>query len=123
MQSARFLIVDRAEPFRRAIAKYLSALGHQVIEAHGYQDALEVLHGECVDLVLVTLDADLEGLSFLEKVTERPDPVVLPIVVIVSDLDPDILRQLRNRGAKQVLVKAAFSLSELADSVQLALRL
>ena len=80
---ARILIVDDNVEFRESAADILELAGYEDVHAVGREEAVERLHREPVDLLLLDLGLDRAGLGILEGV--RP----VPIVVAISGLDEE----------------------------------
>jgi putative two-component system response regulator len=82
--AARVLVVDDEDGVRRAVARVLRTLGHEVQVANDGVAALHML-GPHIDLIV--LDADMPGLDGFEltrRIRETPDYFDLPIVMLTG---------------------------------------
>jgi DNA-binding response OmpR family regulator len=88
----RILLVDDERHVRRALARSLEASGHVVTEAERGVDALAMLEGDPVDLLV--LDVNLPDMSGWEVLrTGQARRLQSPPVVIISAVPPSVARQ------------------------------
>ena len=80
MTSATVLIVDDEPQIRRVLRTTLTSHGYAVIEARSGDEALEVIRGEKVDLIL--LDLNMPGRSGLEICREIRGSGDVPIIML-----------------------------------------
>lgn len=101
------LVVDDTLSIRRSICKALQAEGCECRQAVNGAAALEQLKKEHFDLVLTDYQMPLmNGMEFLEKLTEQQDSHDSPIVIIMtSALDEAVQNQAMKAGASLVLQK------------------
>lgn len=79
----RILVVDDNQGIRRMLARKLEKLGYQVTPAERGQQALDLLHAEPVDLVLLDqMMPDMDGLTTVKKI--RLSQAHLPIIMITA---------------------------------------
>jgi len=70
--SIRVLIVDDNEVFRRPLQRALEAAGFEVVAVPSAEDALEVLEGSPVDVLLT--DHRLPGMDGVQLITRITRP-------------------------------------------------
>ena len=101
---ARILIVEDAKLTRRMLSKILRQEGHEVLEASGGLQGLELamIHSpDCIFLDL--LMPDLDGLEFLQIL--RDECLKIPVVVITADIQETTREECLKLGAVAVMRK------------------
>lgn len=103
---SRILVVDDTDDVRELLRMYLMLQGHVVSEARNGRQALEKMHEQTFDLVLLDIMMpEMNGYEVLEQV--RQDPVLreMPIVVISAIHDLDSVVRCIELGAADYLPK------------------
>lgn len=119
MTSATVLIVDDEPQIRRVLRTTLTSHGYSVVEARTGDEALEVIRGEHVDLIL--LDLNMPGRSGLEICREIRGSSDIPIIMLtVRNSERDKVQAL-DAGADDYVVKP-FGSEELTARIRAALR-
>lgn len=119
MTSATVLVVDDEPQIRRVLRTTLSSHGYAVIEARTGDEALEVIRGEHVDLIL--LDLNMPGRSGLEICREIRGASEVPIIMLtVRNSERDKVQAL-DAGADDYVVKP-FGSEELMARIRATLR-
>lgn len=103
------LIVDDSAGSRllveRVLRKAEEGLGLCRHAATG-EEALELLKGMSVQLILTDLNMDgMDGREFIQEVRSRPGLREIPIGVVTSEDDPELRAELANLGATFFLAK------------------
>jgi two-component system, chemotaxis family, chemotaxis protein CheY len=104
--TATVLVVDDSMAMRRLVCTTLRCEGFSCLEASDGSEALEVLAGENVELVLT--DQWMEGMGGLEltkAIKSASELHKIPVVVLTTDLSPGRCDALRDAGALGVLSK------------------
>jgi two-component system chemotaxis response regulator CheY len=99
---SKVLIVDDSIMVRRQVGMALTGAGFHIVEACDGADALEKLAANA-DVGLVVCDVNMprmNGLEFLEKVRAG-----LPVMMLTTDGQPELIRRAKELGAKGWLVK------------------
>lgn len=119
METPKVLIVDDDREIVSAIAKYLEAEGYIVFQAYDGLQALELLTGEEIHLVLLDIMMpNLDGLSATMKIREKRN---IPIILLsAKSEDSDKVVGL-TVGADDYITKP-FSPTELVARVKSQLR-
>jgi AraC-like DNA-binding protein len=104
----------------RLVQKHLE--GGRVIKARNGREALEVIHAEHPDLVLLDLVMpEVDGFQVLEAMRSQPRTRSIPVIVLtgitLSERDMNRLYQ----GVATVLSKGVFSVDETMGHIELAL--
>ena len=119
MTSATVLVVDDEPQIRRVLRTTLTSHGYSVIEARSGDEALEMIRGEHVDLIL--LDLNMPGRSGLEICREIRASGDVPIIMLtVRNSERDKVQAL-DAGADDYVVKP-FGSEELMARIRAALR-
>jgi two-component system, chemotaxis family, chemotaxis protein CheY len=105
--SAKILIVDDSMMVRQQVSRALVGAGFTVIQAVDGQDALEKLTGN-PETQLVVCDVNMpkmSGLEFLESVSKSGQANGIPIVMLTTEGQPDMIQRAKDLGAKGWIVK------------------
>jgi len=103
-EKIRTLLVDDEASFRRALRTSLSAIGYAVDESRSGEEALEILHRRCFDLIL--LDINMPGIGGLRTCREiRARMLDIGVVMVsVRDGETDLVQAL-DAGADDYITK------------------
>src|SRR3989475_11278638 len=119
MSSARILVVDDDPQIRRVLRTALIAQGYEVADARNGEEAVEKLHDEKPDLVI--LDMNMPRMNGLETCRSIRTTSEVPIIMLtVRDAESDKVGAL-DAGADDYMTKP-FSSPELLARIRAALR-
>ena len=119
MSSARILVVDDDPQIRRVLRTALIAQGYEVADARNGEEAVEKLHVEKPDLVI--LDMNMPRMNGLETCRSIRTTSDVPIIMLtVRDAESDKVGAL-DAGADDYMTKP-FSSPELLARIRAALR-
>ena len=119
MSSARILVVDDDPQIRRVLRTALIAQGYEVADARNGEEAVEKLHDEKPDLVI--LDMNMPRMNGLETCRSIRTTSDVPIIMLtVRDAESDKVEAL-DAGADDYMTKP-FSSPELLARIRAALR-
>src|SRR5688572_25300678 len=123
MNPATILVVDDSATKRYLLVSWLTRAGFTVRQAESGGEALRVLPGSGVDLVLLDVKLpDMNGFDVCEKIKTDPVYGVLPVIhVSAHAVDVVDRTQGLNRGADAYLVEP-IEPDELVATVQAVLR-
>ena len=121
--SPRFLIVDDADEARAILAIALSTIpGARVEIAESAEDALQLLDGEPVDVLLTDIRmSGMSGFELLAALRERGWWPKRGVLVISGETGPDLRQRALECGAAAFFTKP-FSAAEIRRSVLSLLR-
>ncbi|MEO2068426.1 MAG: sigma-54 dependent transcriptional regulator [Desulfurobacteriaceae bacterium] len=109
---AKILIADDEKSIRVVLRKFLTSLGHKVVEAEDGEKALEILREEKLDLAFVDIRMPkLSGLQILDKVKD------VPVVMLTAYGTMDYTVQAIEKGAVEYITKP-FSLEEIKELLE-----
>lgn len=103
----KVLLVDDSTMIRMILKGLLTQLQVScIVEAPNGRDALDLLEGNEIDLILLDLHMPvMDGPTFLEELRKSPRFGQLPVVVISSDSDPAQLQRVQSLGVKSFVQK------------------
>jgi two-component system chemotaxis response regulator CheY len=103
----KVLVVDDSWTVRQEVSVALQEANFEVVLAVDGVDGLGKIEGT-EDLAVVVADINMprmNGLEMLAKVKRDPKNASLPIVVLTTEGQPDLIRQAKADGAKGWMVK------------------
>lgn len=96
--SKTILIVDDSLSLRLVVKMTLEGAGHTVLQAADGKQALDMLDGRQIDLILSDLNMPvLDGLGLLEHIRQHPQYAATPVIMLTTQ----DARHLRLRGQQQ----------------------
>ena len=104
----KVLVVDDSWTVRQEVSVALQEAGFEVLTAVDGVDGKEPKIESTHDLAVVVADINMprmNGLEMLAKVKRDPKNASLPIVVLTTEGQPDLIRQAKSDGAKGWMVK------------------
>lgn len=102
----KLLVVDDSVAIRGVISFVLRARGYECIEASDGGEALDMLEGGQVDAIISDLwMPGMNGLDFLKRVRVSVGERFVPFLVLTTDSDPAMHRELVEAGATCVINK------------------
>jgi CheY-like chemotaxis protein len=116
---ATVMVVDDTQLIRETVAKLLRREGYETVCACNGREALAEFEKTVPDLVLLDIMMpDMDGIEFLERLREKPEGRVLP-VIMMSALGDDVNQNLaKELGASDFLVKTRFNASQVLERVR-----
>lgn len=108
IRAARVLVADDEEPARRALTRMLERSGYtQVRSAATGDEAMKMAASWQPDLLILDLHMPgSDGFAVLEFVRDaQTGPLVLPVLVLTGDFDPEVKQRAFAAGAMDFLVK------------------
>lgn len=118
--SYSILIVDDSMPMRTVLKKSLSAAGYggsRILEASNGIEALTVLAGDWVDLIMTDYNMpEMNGLSFLKQVKTEALFKEIPVIVISTEGNESRIKEFKEAGAAGYITKP-FTPENLRDLI------
>ena len=116
---ATVMVVDDEAATRNTLARLLRREGYEAVCAGDGREALLALNEHTPDLILLDLMMpELDGLELLEILHAHPRWKSLPVIVLTALSDIHCIRRAEQLGAREYLVKAAFSIQEMLSHVR-----
>lgn len=103
---AKLLVIDDSESARSLLKRRLAMYGHEVIAAENQQEALKILSNDQIDVIFLNMFLNgTNSATLLEKLKSNSDYQNIPIIMISSDDDTELLVRCIEAGAEDYLVK------------------
>lgn len=100
------LTVDDAATMRRMISFTLKGAGHDVLEAGDGAEALELLRGRSVDMVITDVNMPrMDGLTLTRELRALPQYRRIPIILLTTESAPEKKAEGRTNGATGWIIK------------------
>lgn len=100
------LVVDDSATMRDMVAFSLKSAGFETLTAGDGQQALDVLHGASVDLIISDLNMPvMDGFTFIRQARSRDALKGVPILVLTTESQAHMKEQGKAAGATGWLVK------------------
>lgn len=116
----KILIVDDSSTMRKIVTRSLRQAGLEdceVVEAGDGQEALNVLAGSKIDLILSDINMpNMDGLEFLRQKAENAAIKEIPVVMITTEASADIVQQIKELGAKGS-IKKPFTPDQIRETI------
>jgi two-component system, chemotaxis family, chemotaxis protein CheY len=103
----KVLIVDDSATVREQVREVLTVASFEVLEAADGMEGAETI-ARCDDLAAVICDVNMprmNGLDMLEAVRKNPKAAALPIVMLTTEGQHELVRRAKAAGAKGWIVK------------------
>jgi two-component system, chemotaxis family, chemotaxis protein CheY len=105
--ATRILVIDDSSTVRQQVTQTLLAAGFEVSEARNGQEGLEALRKH-EDLALVLCDVNMphmDGIEMLALAKQDPAHADLPVVMLTTEGQPELIRRAKQAGAAGWIVK------------------
>jgi signal transduction histidine kinase/CheY-like chemotaxis protein len=113
------LIVDDEPELRGIIRRFLIKEGWSVIEAGNGNEALQQVHANCPQLILLDLMMpDMDGFEFIAKLRSDEACAMIPIIVVTAKVLTPNENSLLTGKVDKVMYKGSYNHSELLKEIQ-----
>ena len=103
---ATILTVDDTASMRQMISFTLNSVGHEVIQASDGKEALKLLEGKKVDLVIADVNMpNMDGITLVKSLREQMDYKFTPILMLTTESQESKRQQGKVAGATGWIVK------------------
>lgn len=103
---ATILTVDDTASMRQMISFTLNSAGHEVIQASDGKEALQLLQGKKVDLVIADVNMpNMDGIALVKSLREQADHKFIPILMLTTESQEAKRQQGKVAGATGWIVK------------------
>jgi two-component system chemotaxis response regulator CheY len=108
LQAARvgtILVVDDSAMVRRQVCAALAAAGYATVEAI---DGIDAGAKVSADTQLIVCDVNMpnmSGLEFLEQLVSQPGTARIPVVMLTTEGQPELMQRAKALGARGWLLK------------------
>ncbi len=112
------MVVDDSASVRTLMRGALEHAGYEVLEAEDGEQAIELLDGRPMGLVVADLAMPrVDGLSLLRYVRVHPRYKFVPLVVLSTESRAEVRERARQQGAQAFIAKPCTP-SQLVSAVQ-----
>jgi two-component system, chemotaxis family, chemotaxis protein CheY len=103
---ATILTVDDTASMRQMISFTLNSVGHEVIQASDGKEALKLLEGKKVDLVIADVNMpNMDGITLVKSLREQTEHKFTPILMLTTESQESKRQQGKVAGATGWIVK------------------
>jgi two-component system chemotaxis response regulator CheY len=103
---ANILAVDDSKSLRQLLAATLVQAGHQVTQASDGVEGLALAKASHFDLVVSDINMpNMDGLTLLCHLRALPALKKCPILILTTEMDPELRRRAKEAGATGWIVK------------------
>jgi len=115
----KILIVEDEEVLLNVLKNKLQKEGFDVLSAKDGEEGLEVIGNEKPDLVLLDiLMPKMSGIEVLKKLKEQGTLDNLPVIILSNSGQPSEIKEAKELGVKDCLIKAEFDPQEVVDKIR-----
>jgi two-component system chemotaxis response regulator CheY len=114
------LLVDDDSSVREIIGMRLTSLGFSITTAVNGMHAMQRLKGATTPFHLVITDLSMPGqggLDLISSIKTSPEFKHLPVITLTGNIDVEVLKSAKLKGADEVLVKPV-SFNALLERIQ-----
>lgn len=113
------LIVEDDKLLRDLLTEKLERSGFTIVGAIDGKQALEKLETVMPSIILLDLVLPgLDGFEILRHIKEDPKTKAVPVLVLSNLGDKDDIRRAKDLGAEEYLIKAHYTLDDIAKRVE-----
>lgn len=103
---AKLLVIDDSESARALLKRRLAIYGHEVSASADQKSAIEILKNHPIDVIFLNMFLGGENsYKFLERLKSNEDSRNIPVIMISSNDDSELLVKCIEAGAEDYLVK------------------
>lgn len=115
---AKILIVDDSKTIRQQVSFVLNKSGHDVLEADDGASGFQCLENNSdIDLIISDVNMPMvNGLDMLERIYEEKSTENIPVIMLTTEANPEMIARARKAGAKGWMVKP-FEPEKLVETV------
>ena len=100
------MVIDDSASLRGAVGSTLADAGYEVLDAVDGKEALAMLDGRKVDLMICDVHMPgMDGIAFVKEVKRRPDYRFVPIIMLTTESSEEGKQAGQMAGAKAWVVK------------------
>jgi CheY-like chemotaxis protein len=119
----KILFIEDESALQKTFGDLLGNKGHRVISALDGEIGLALAKREKPDLILLDIVLPkINGLEVLAKLKEDPETKAIPVILLTNLEGMSNIGKALELGATTYLVKAQYSLNEVIEKIEKALR-
>jgi DNA-binding response OmpR family regulator len=118
----KILFIEDERALQQTFQDFLKKEGYEVFSAFGGQEGLETAFSKKPDLILLDLILPQKnGFEVLEELKKKEETKDIPVIILTHLEEMQDVQKAIELGAKSYLVKANYSLKEVAEKIKKAL--
>lgn len=118
----QILVVDDSESIREVLVFSLQSAGYEVFAAGDGAEALQYFDGRSIDLLLTDFHMpNMNGLELISRVRQIDQYRYMPILVLTTETQVDLVREAKKTGATGWMVKP-FNTEKLVQTLRKVIR-
>lgn len=118
----QILVVDDSESIREVLVFSLQSAGYEVLAAGDGKEALQYFDGRSIDLLLTDFHMpNMGGLELISCVRQIDQYRFMPILVLTTETQVDLVREAKKSGATGWMVKP-FNTDKLVQTLRKVIR-
>ncbi|MBX9298155.1 response regulator [Chromobacterium piscinae] len=100
------LIVDDSTTLRQVVRMTLAGAGYEVLEAGNGKEALDILDGRKIHLIISDVNMpQMDGISLLKNIKQLSHYKFTPVIMLTTESAEEKKREGKEAGAKAWVVK------------------
>lgn len=113
------LIIDDDTLILNTLREFFSRIPGEIFTARTFDEAKKILTRFTPDLVLtdLLLQDNAGAGDILDYIKTKPGLIHMPVLIFTNLDTPELRNQMREKGAKEYMVKGNFSLDDLYSKV------
>jgi len=106
MRNKTILFVDDSVSIRMLVKMILEEAGYQIIMSEDGKDALSLLDGRTIDLVITDLHMPrMNGLELIKEIRKHQNYRFVPILFLTTETKPELKQEAKVAGATGWITK------------------
>lgn len=104
----KILLVEDSNTVRQQVGILLSGAGYGILEADNGRDAVSVVAAQKEDLAMIIADVNMpvmNGIEMLQSLREKGLASGVPILMLTTEGQPELIEKARKAGAKGWVIK------------------
>ncbi|WP_437571719.1 response regulator [Sorangium sp. So ce542] len=104
----KILLVEDSNTVRQQVGILLSGAGYSIVEADNGRDAVAVVSAQKGDLAMIIADVNMpvmNGIEMLESLRDKGLASGVPILMLTTEGQPELIDKARKAGAKGWIIK------------------
>ncbi|WP_437939050.1 response regulator [Sorangium sp. So ce341] len=104
----KILLVEDSNTVRQQVGILLSGAGYSIVEADNGRDAVAVVSAHKGDLAMIIADVNMpvmNGIEMLESLRDKGLASGVPILMLTTEGQPELIDKARKAGAKGWIIK------------------
>ena len=122
-EAKKILFIEDESALQKTFGDMLTQEGYEMISALDGETGLRLAREEKPDLILLDLVLPkVHGLDVLKKLKEDPETRQIPVIILTNLEDMESIEKALSLGATTFLVKASYTLEEVLEKIEKALK-